>query len=80
MKSTNHTIPEHELDRDCVGWALGSMARPAVNLGGFTAFSTFGLDTFLLAKTHSGTYAIVNVAVHFYGGLLAVSIGYRLTS
>lgn len=49
-------------------------------LGGFTTFSTFGLDTFVLARTHSGTHAIVNVAVQVVGGLVAVWIGYRLTS
>ena len=49
-------------------------------LGGFTTFSTFGLDTFLLARTHSGTSAMVNVALQVLGGLGAVWLGYRLTS
>ena len=49
-------------------------------LGGFTTFSTFGLDTFLLARTHSGTYAFVNVLVQVAGGLIAVWLGYRVTS
>ncbi|HEV3484302.1 MAG TPA: fluoride efflux transporter CrcB [Vicinamibacterales bacterium] len=49
-------------------------------LGGFTTFSTFGLDTFLLARTHSTTHALINVVVQVVGGLLAVWIGYRLTS
>ena len=47
-------------------------------LGGFTTFSTFGLDTLLLAKTHSTGQAAVNVAVQVIGGLLAVWVGYLL--
>ena len=47
-------------------------------LGGFTTFSTFGLDTFTLTQTHSGTYAIVNVALQVIGGLLAVWAGYAI--
>ena len=47
-------------------------------LGGFTTFSTFGLDTLLLARTHSMTYAAANVAAHVVGGLVAVWVGYQL--
>lgn len=47
-------------------------------LGGFTTFSTFGLDTFLLARTHSPGQALVNVAAQVIGGLVAVWLGYRL--
>jgi CrcB protein len=47
-------------------------------LGGFTTFSTFGLDTFLLARTHSLGYAALNVAVQAVGGLAFVWLGYRL--
>jgi CrcB protein len=47
-------------------------------LGGFTTFSTFGLDTFLLARTHSGTQAAVNVVIQVFGGLAGVSLGYYL--
>lgn len=47
-------------------------------LGGFTTFSTFGLDTFLLSRTHSPGFAFVNVAGQVAGGLLAVWIGYHL--
>ena len=36
--------------------------------GGFTTFSTFGLDTFLLARTHSWVAALINVGVHMLGG------------
>jgi CrcB protein len=49
-------------------------------LGGFTTFSTFGLDTFLLARTHSAGYALVNVSLQVAGGLGAVWLGFRLTS
>ena len=47
-------------------------------LGGFTTFSTFGLDTFLLSRTQSTGMAILNVAAQVAGGLLAVWIGYQL--
>ena len=47
-------------------------------LGGFTTFSTFGLDTFLLTRTHSAGLAALNVAAQVIGGLLALWIGYRL--
>lgn len=47
-------------------------------LGGFTTFSSFGLDTFTLTQSHSGAYAFLNVAMHVIGGLLAVWIGYAL--
>lgn len=47
-------------------------------LGGFTTFSTFGLDTFLLARTHSAGQAAVNVAVQVIGGLAVVWVGYLL--
>jgi fluoride exporter len=33
-------------------------------LGGFTTFSTFGLDTFMLAQTHSSQAALMNVAAN----------------
>jgi CrcB protein len=45
-------------------------------LGGFTTFSSFGLDTLTLTQSHSGTYAILNVALQVIGGLLAVWVGY----
>jgi fluoride exporter len=53
---------------------------PIGPLGGFTTFSTFALDTFVLARTHSPGYAGVNVAVQVVGGLIAVWLGYRLGS
>jgi CrcB protein len=47
-------------------------------LGGFTTFSTFGLDTFLLGRTHSVGAATLNVGVQVIGGLIALWLGYRL--
>jgi CrcB protein len=47
-------------------------------LGGFTTFSTFGLDTLLLARTHSAGLAALNVTVQVVGGLIAVALGYWL--
>jgi CrcB protein len=47
-------------------------------LGGFTTFSTFGLDTFTLAKTDSPASAGLNVALQVVGGLFAVWAGYQL--
>ena len=49
-------------------------------LGGFTTFSTFGLDTFLLARTHSVGYALLNVGLQVVGGLAAVWVGYRISA
>jgi fluoride exporter len=47
-------------------------------LGGYTTFSTFGLDTFLLTRTHSMGYAALNVGAQVIGGLMAVWVGYQL--
>ena len=47
-------------------------------LGGFTTFSAFGLETFLLAKTHSSTMALGNALLQVVGGLVAVWLGYQL--
>lgn len=46
-------------------------------LGGFTTFSTFSLDTLLLARTHSMGYAALNVGLQVIGGLAAAWLGYR---
>lgn len=46
-------------------------------LGGFTTFSTFGLDSFILGRSHSAGLAVFNVAGQVAGGLLAVWIGYH---
>jgi fluoride exporter len=47
-------------------------------LGGFTTFSTFGLDTFMLTRTHSSPAAFANVVIQIVGGLAAVWAGYEL--
>lgn len=47
-------------------------------LGGSATFSTFGLDTFLLTRTHSVGPAAVNVAIQVVGGLAAVWLGYQI--
>jgi CrcB protein len=47
-------------------------------LGGFTTFSTFGLDTHMLVQTHSSGAALANVAANMIGGLAAVWIGYAV--
>lgn len=47
-------------------------------LGGFTTFSTFGLDTFLLSRANAPECAALNVGLQVVGGLAAVWIGFRL--
>lgn len=47
-------------------------------LGGFTTFSTFGLDTFVLLRAHSLRQALFNVGLQVVGGLLAVWLGYNV--
>ena len=47
-------------------------------LGGYTTFSTFGLDTFLLERTHSWPAALANIAIQVIGGLAAVWAGHEL--
>jgi len=44
-------------------------------LGGFTTFSTFGLDTLTLARAHSSSAAVWNVVAQVALGLLAVRLG-----
>ena len=47
-------------------------------LGGFTTFSTFGLDTLFLSRTGSAGQAALNVGLQVIGGLAAVWFGYQL--
>jgi CrcB protein len=49
-------------------------------LGGFTTFSTFGLDTITLARSPSMMPALWNVIGQVVLGLLAVQVGILLTS
>lgn len=45
-------------------------------LGGFTTFSAFGLDTFILLERGYWLLAVLNVLASCVGGLLAVWIGF----
>ena len=47
-------------------------------LGGFTTFSTFGLDTLMLMRSNSPGSAAANVLVQVVGGVLAVWLGYSI--
>ena len=46
-------------------------------LGGFTTFSSFGLDTLLLTRGGSMGQAVLNIAVQVIGGLVVVWLGYQ---
>jgi len=48
-------------------------------LGGFTTFSTFGYETFSLARDAAGLKAMTNIALNVFLGLAAVWLGYGLT-
>jgi CrcB protein len=48
-------------------------------LGGYTTFSSFGLDTFALARTGRPAVALWNVGVQVGLGLAAVAVFYFLT-
>jgi CrcB protein len=45
-------------------------------LGGFTTFSTFGLDTFALPQRGHWWLALLNVAVSCLAGIAAVALGF----
>jgi CrcB protein len=47
-------------------------------LGGYTTFSTFGRETFLLANESEGMYALMNLLLSNTCGLAAVWVGHRL--
>ena len=49
-------------------------------LGGFTTFSSFGLDTLALAREGRPLLAAVNVLGQVTAGLLAVFLGYAVAS
>jgi CrcB protein len=46
-------------------------------LGGYTTFSTFGLETFALANAGQFWFAVLNVALSCGLGFVAVWFGYR---
>ena len=47
-------------------------------LGGFTTFSSFGLQTFTLVRDSQFGYAALNIIVSNLAGLLMVWVGYTL--
>ena len=47
-------------------------------LGGFTTFSSFGLQTFTLIRDSQFGYAALNVIISNLAGLLMVWVGYTL--
>ena len=49
-------------------------------LGGFTTFSTFGLDTITLLRAGSSALALANIAAHVALGLAAVYGGIALAT
>ncbi len=46
-------------------------------LGGFTTFSTFGYDTFLLLRAGQLGFAVLNVLVSVIAGIFMVWLGYQ---
>ena len=44
-------------------------------LGGFTTFSTFGLDTITLVRSGDSSQALLNILLHVVCGLAAVHFG-----
>ena len=47
-------------------------------LGGFTTFSTFGLDTIALIRSGQSSHALLNIVLHVVCGLVAVHLGLLL--
>jgi len=49
-------------------------------LGGFTTFSTFGYESFMLLRDAEYLRVVGNVGLHVIGGLLLVWLGYAVTT
>ena len=64
-------------------WVPGFATRAFVFvglLGGFTTFSSFGLDVFTLVQDGKLTLAVLNVLGQVILGLVAVFVGYGLVA
>jgi CrcB protein len=62
-------------------YAVSPTARAVILvglLGGFTTFSSFGLQTFTLLRNGELGLALLNIGVSNIGGLLLVWVGYSL--
>ncbi len=69
------------------GWFLQQHPSPFLRLfltvglcGGFTTFSTFTNDLFLLGRNQQWEIALLYGIVSFIGGILCLGLGYKLTS
>ena len=49
-------------------------------LGGFTTFSAFGFEAFVLGRERELAKALATIALHLTLGLAAVWLGYRLAT
>jgi len=65
------------LDRFLVNPTLRTVVLIGL-LGGFTTFSSFGLQTFTLLRDGEMGLALFNIGVSNVGGLLLVWVGYSL--
>ena len=66
-------------------WAERVPAAPAVRnfvftgvLGGFTTFSSFGLETLNLLRAGEWRFALLNIVISNAGGLLLAVVGFML--
>lgn len=48
-------------------------------LGGFTTFSSFGLESWYLIRTGSTAYAVANALCSLVGGVLLVAVGFQVS-
>lgn len=70
-----HTLLTHYM---CTDW-LKLLLISGV-LGGFTTFSTFGLDAVMMMQTHQASAMLMYLLVSVFGGLGAVWCGIYLTN